>query len=68
MRNQDIMPCQTFPSISQAVISNACKVQDFRILPRDFSVKTGEFTPTMKLKRSVAAEMWAKEIAEMYPE
>mmetsp|Transcript_14058 Transcript_14058/g.34825 ORF Transcript_14058/g.34825 Transcript_14058/m.34825 type:complete len:779 (+) Transcript_14058:115-2451(+) len=48
------------------VISNACKVQDFRILPRDFSMQTEEFTPTFKVKRSVACEIWKDYIDQMY--
>ncbi|CAD7949066.1 unnamed protein product [Amoebophrya sp. A120] len=48
------------------VISNACKVQFFRILPRDFSIQTEEFTPTLKLKRSVAVEIWKDYIDQMY--
>ncbi len=52
----------------KVVISNAAKVQDFQILPRDFSIQTGEFTPTLKLKRSVAADIWKDQIQKMYPE
>ncbi|CAD7958959.1 unnamed protein product [Amoebophrya sp. A25] len=49
------------------VISNACRVVDFRILPRDFSVQTEEFTPTLKLKRSVAMKIWQEVVDQMYP-
>jgi len=30
-------------------------------------VETNELTPSLKLKRSVAAKIWAKEIEAMYP-
>jgi long-chain-fatty-acid--CoA ligase ACSBG len=46
--------------------NNAFKIQRFAILPRDFSIETGEFTPTLKLKRPVAAEMWKDIIDSMY--
>jgi long-chain-fatty-acid--CoA ligase ACSBG len=46
--------------------NNAFKIQRFAILPRDFSVETGEFTPTLKLKRSVAADIWKDLIETMY--
>lgn len=47
-------------------ISNASKIQKFTILPRDFSVTTGEFTPTLKLKRSVVAKKHAEMIEKIY--
>mmetsp|Transcript_8340 Transcript_8340/g.10875 ORF Transcript_8340/g.10875 Transcript_8340/m.10875 type:complete len:738 (+) Transcript_8340:56-2269(+) len=46
--------------------SNAAKVQKFTILPRDFSVETGEFTATLKLKRSVVDDMWKSTIDNLY--
>ncbi len=42
------------------------QVKKFRILPRPFSVETGELTPTLKLKRSVVARKFASEIEAMY--
>lgn len=48
------------------VPSNACKIQKFTILPMDFSVETGELTPTLKLKRAVATNMHIKLVDSMY--
>eukprot|EP00007_Cunea_sp_BSH-02190019_P006257 CAMPEP_0174233484 /NCGR_PEP_ID=MMETSP0417-20130205/3506_1 /TAXON_ID=242541 /ORGANISM="Mayorella sp, Strain BSH-02190019" /LENGTH=700 /DNA_ID=CAMNT_0015311701 /DNA_START=243 /DNA_END=2345 /DNA_ORIENTATION=- len=47
-------------------VSNAQKVQKFRICPEDFSVANGDLTPTLKLKRSVVAEKYADLIEDMY--
>jgi len=33
-------------------VSKAATIKKWKILPLDFSVKTGELTPTLKLKRS----------------
>ncbi|CAD7968864.1 unnamed protein product [Amoebophrya sp. A25] len=46
--------------------NNAWKVQKFAILPRDFSVTTGEFTPTMKLRRDEVVEIWKEPIEKLY--
>jgi long-chain-fatty-acid--CoA ligase ACSBG len=46
--------------------SNAQIVQKWIILPCDFTEKTGELTPTMKLKRSVVAEKYHDLIEKMY--
>ena len=45
---------------------NAAKIQKFSILPRDFSVETGELTPTLKTKRSVVSATFAATIDAMY--
>lgn len=46
--------------------SNAAKVQKFTILPLDFSVTTGEFTATLKLKRGEVTKKYGEFIDKMY--
>ncbi|RMF22830.1 MAG: long-chain fatty acid--CoA ligase [Deltaproteobacteria bacterium] len=41
-------------------------IKYFRVLPRDFSIETGELTPSLKIKRKVVAERYADTIASMY--
>jgi len=52
----------------EVVPSNVAKIQKFRILSRDFSTSTGEFTPTLKLKRGEVMQLWRDVIEEMYAE
>ncbi len=40
-------------------------VRDFRVLPEEFSVETGELTPSMKLKRRVIVERFQGLLDEM---
>jgi long-chain-fatty-acid--CoA ligase ACSBG len=48
--------------------SNAQIVQKWRLLPADFSEKTGELTPTMKVKRNVVNDKYAALIEAIYAE
>jgi len=41
-------------------------IKRFKILPRDFSIETGELTPSLKLKRRVCSEKYRAYIEEMY--
>ncbi|KAH9246571.1 hypothetical protein BASA81_015836 [Batrachochytrium salamandrivorans] len=47
-------------------VNNVAKIQKFVILPRDFSIETGELTATLKLKRSVSEQNHALAIKQMY--
>ena len=49
-------------------ISRAANVQKFAILPRDFSVATGELGPTLKLKRHIVHKMYNDLIDSVYNE
>ena len=39
---------------------------DLHILPRDLSEEEGEMTPTMKVKRNVVVDKFAREVEDMY--
>ncbi|CPR10948.1 long-chain-fatty-acid-CoA ligase FadD15 [Mycobacterium bohemicum DSM 44277] len=47
-------------------VSHAESIRKFHILPVDFTVLTGELTPTLKVKRNVVAERFADEIEALY--
>lgn len=42
------------------------KVKKFTLLPEEFSIEQGEITPTLKLRRNVISERFAREIEAMY--
>ncbi len=42
------------------------KVRRFRLLPHEFTIESGELTPSMKLKRRVVSQRYAEEIEQMY--
>ena len=42
------------------------KIRDFRLLDTEFSVETGEITPTLKVKRRVIAEKYAEHIDDIF--
>lgn len=63
---------QIFSSIKETVskanakLSSPEQIKKFMILERDFSLETGEITPTMKLKRNVVSKKFADEIEKLY--
>jgi long-chain acyl-CoA synthetase len=42
------------------------QIKRFAVLPRDFSQEEGEVTPTLKLRRKIVHEHFAKEIDDLY--
>jgi long-chain acyl-CoA synthetase len=44
------------------------RIKKFRLLPREFTIESGELTPTVKVKRKAVEQNWAGEIDEMYRE
>jgi len=44
------------------------KVKKFRIVPTDFTIESGELTPSLKVKKKIIAEKYAELIDEMYLE
>ncbi|MCA1559643.1 MAG: long-chain fatty acid--CoA ligase, partial [Acidobacteria bacterium] len=44
------------------------RVKRIAVLPADFTVTSGELTPTLKVKRKVVQERYRQQIAEMYEE
>ncbi|XP_058801282.1 very long-chain-fatty-acid--CoA ligase bubblegum-like [Phymastichus coffea] len=57
---------KTISRVNEQALSHAQRVQKFCILPRDFSVATGELGPTLKLKRDVVAKKYHAIIEAMY--
>ena len=44
------------------------RIKRFVLLPREFSIETGELTPTLKVRRKVVEERWRDEIEKLYRE
>ncbi|NLU83921.1 long-chain fatty acid--CoA ligase [Rhodococcus sp. HNM0569] len=47
-------------------VSNAEAIKKYRVLEADFTMETGELTPTLKLKRNIIHQERATEIAAIY--
>jgi long-chain-fatty-acid--CoA ligase ACSBG len=52
--------------VNKSAPNQACFIQKFTILPRDFSVNTEELTPTLKVKRSFVEKMHVRMLDQMY--
>jgi len=42
------------------------QIKKFKLLPKDFTIESGELTPTMKIKRKVVNSLYADEINSLY--
>ena len=49
-----------------ATLAKVEKIKKFKILPRVFTVETGELTPSLKVKRRIVAKNFSDEIEAMY--
>ena len=47
-------------------MSKAEAIKKFAVLDTDFTIETGELTPTLKLKRNVIHDSYKKAIADLY--
>ena len=49
-----------------ATLANYETIKRFRLVPDEWAVDSGELTPSLKLRRRVIAQKYAREIAEFY--
>jgi long-chain-fatty-acid--CoA ligase ACSBG len=52
--------------VNKKAVSRAQLIRKWSILPNDFSVESGELTPTLKLKRKFTSQKYSKIIEKMY--
>jgi long-chain acyl-CoA synthetase len=57
---------QTAIDDANAQVSRAESIREFRILSGDFTIESGELTPTMKLKRTIVMQNHAAVVEEIY--
>jgi long-chain acyl-CoA synthetase len=57
---------QTIVDKVNATLANFETIKRFRLVPDEWTVDSGELTPSMKLRRRVIAQKYAKEIADFY--
>ncbi|MFI6687557.1 AMP-dependent synthetase/ligase [Streptomyces sp. NPDC050485] len=51
---------------ANAQVSRPARIRAFAVLPADFTVESGELTPTLKVRRRAVLERYAAEIEELY--
>lgn len=51
---------------NEKAISRAQFVQDYHLMPEEFTVENGLLTPTLKLKRKEVVKKYEAEIGKMY--
>ncbi|GAA4660326.1 AMP-dependent synthetase/ligase [Gordonia humi] len=51
---------------ANATVSNAEAIKKYSVLDTDFTIETGELTPTLKLKRNVIHDSYKQAIADLY--
>ena len=56
----------TIEHANKIAVSRAQQIRKWIILKNDFTIDSGEFTPTMKLKRKFVGQKYAAEIDSMY--
>ena len=42
------------------------RIKRFRLLPREFTIESGELTPTLKVRRRNVEQNWTAEIETLY--
>jgi long-subunit acyl-CoA synthetase (AMP-forming) len=47
-------------------VSKAAHIRKFKLLPDEFSIPGGEFTPTLKLKRKVTEQKYKAILNEIF--
>ena len=47
-------------------LSSFERIKTIRLLPREFSIETGELTPTLKIRRKAIETNWHDAIEEIY--
>ena len=52
----------------QQQLANYEKIKRFVLLPKPFTMESGELTNTLKIKRAVLNKNYAEQIEEMYKE
>jgi len=59
---------QAIDVVNAKAVSRAQRISKFRVLTGDFSIASGELTPTMKLKRRVVIDKFASDVEAIYAE